>query len=106
LGEGRVFGVDDDLREERRDRPAAEAVDELLVEQVPDHALALGAEHVERIRLDLGIGLALEGEQPDLRPVAVRHDHLVLGGQLGERLDGGRDVLALGGGVCRLAALQ
>ena len=30
---------------------------------LPDHALALGAEHVERIRRHLAVGLAREGEQ-------------------------------------------
>ena len=106
MRERRVVGVHDHLREERRDRATAEDVDELLLEQIADHALALGAEHVERVRRDLRICLALECEQPDLRPVAVRDDDLVLGRELGERLDGGRYVVALHRSVGRLTALE
>ena len=71
------------------------ALTQLLVEQVADLALALGAEHVERVGRDRVVGVALQREQPDLRAVAVGDDHLVLGGELGDRGDGGRDVAAL-----------
>ena len=52
---------------------ARERVDELLVEQVADHALGPGSEHVERIRGHLAEGDALQGEQSDRWPVAVGH---------------------------------
>ena len=94
--EGRVRVVDDHLREQRGDGAAAlEAVHELLIEQVADHPFGLGAEDVERVRLGRGVGLALEGEQPDLRSVAVGDDDVVLGRELDDRLDGGGDVRAL-----------
>ena len=41
------------------------------------------------------VGLALEGEQADLGSVAVGDDDVVLGRELGDRLDGGGDVRAL-----------
>ena len=53
---------------------------------VADHALGLGAEDVERVRpVELRVGGALQGEQADLRAVAVGDDELVL---LGERRPG------------------
>ena len=53
------------------------------------------------------VGLALEGEQPDLGPVAVGDDDArARARQLGERLDRARDVAPLRVGVERLAALE
>ena len=79
-------------------------VSELLLDQVADHALGLGAEQVERVRLDLLVGRALEGEQADLRPVAVRDHELVLERERGERLAGSPRVRALVLGRERLAS--
>ena len=104
--EGRVVTVDDHLGEQGGDRPAAEGVEQLLVEQVADHSLRLGPQHVERVRRDGVVSIALQGEQPDLRAVAVGHDHLVVPSEVGDRLDGRRDVAALRGGVGRLVAPQ
>jgi hypothetical protein len=54
-----------------------------------------GVEHVERIGLDLGVGSTLEREQPDLRPVAVADDELVLHRDGRQRLGGDAHVAAL-----------
>ena len=50
---------------------------QFLLDHVADHALGLGAEDVERVCFHLLVGGRLEGQQPDLRPVAVRDDQLV-----------------------------
>jgi hypothetical protein len=55
-------------------------VAELLLYQVADHPLGLRAQQVERVRVDLGVGRALQREQADLWPVPVRDDELVLEG--------------------------
>ena len=68
------------------------------------HPVAVGAEHVERILLDLVVGLALERQQADLGPVPVGDDDLVLGGDRGDLRDRGPDVAPLGGHVGGLAA--
>ena len=104
--ERRVAGVHHHLGQQRRDARVAQLVDQLLLEQVADHALGLGAEHVERIRLDPLVGLALERQQAHLGPVSVGDDDVVLGRQRGDRLDRGADVAALGGHVRGLAAAE
>ena len=101
-----IVAIDDHLRQQRRDRPAAERVDQLLIEQVTDHALRLGAQYVERIRGDRLVGVALQRQQTHLRPVAMGHDHLVVGREIGDRSDRGRDVAALRVGVGGLAPPQ
>ena len=79
VAEGRVVGVDLDHRQDRRERQLErQQVAELLLDEVADHPLRLGAEHVEGIGLDVLVGLALERQQPDLRAVAVGDDQLVL----------------------------
>ena len=75
--ESRIERVDNGLRDERRDRTPPSDVPELAFEEVADHALGLGAEHVERIGAHVAERLALEREQPDLRTVAVRDHQLV-----------------------------
>ena len=89
--EGRVVRIDLDHREDRRKRDLeGKEVAELLLDEVADHALRLGAEDVERVRVDLGVGRALQGEQPDLGAVAVRDDELVITCHAGESLRGVR----------------
>ena len=61
--------------------PNAKQVPELLHDQVADHPLRLRVEDVERVGLDVLVGGALKGEQPDLRAVAVRNHELVLVGE-------------------------
>ena len=76
---------------------------ELLLEEVPDHPLRLGAQHVERVGRLAGGRIRLEGEQPDLRAVSVGDDDLVLASELGDRAHGDRDVAPLRRGVGALA---
>ena len=105
--EGRVVGVDLDHRQDRRERLLErQQVAQLLLDQVADHALGLGAEDVERVGLDLLVGGALERQQADLRPVAVRDHELVLRGDRRERLGGNAHVGALVLGGHRLPAAQ
>ena len=86
IGERRVVGVDLDHREDRGERHLGrQQVAELLLDQVADHPLGLGAEHVERVRLDVRVGRGLEREQADLGAVAVRQHELVLLGDRGQR---------------------
>ena len=73
-----VVGVDDDLGQERCDGPRVERVDELLLEEVADHAFALSAEHIEGIRCDVVRRVALKREKTDLRAVAMRDDNLMV----------------------------
>ena len=73
-----IVRVDLDHRQERRERPLdRQQVAQLLLDHVADHPLGLGAEDVERVRLDGRVRGALEGQQPDLRAVAVGDDELV-----------------------------
>ena len=105
--EGRIVGVDLDHRQDRRQaEPQRQEVAELLLDEVADHPLRLGAEDVERVRLDLGVGSRLERQEPDLGAVAVRDDELVIAGDAGEALSRDADVGPLG--VCRhrFAALE
>ncbi len=67
-------------------------VSQFLLDQVADHPFGLGTQDVERIRRDLVVRGRLQREQPDLRPVAVRDDQLVLLRHGGERLAGRRHV--------------
>ena len=76
--------VDHGLGQQRSDVTLGKRVAELLLEQVADHALALGAEHVERVAAHVGIRLVLQREQTDLRSVAVRHHEPVLAGDRGK----------------------
>ena len=75
----------------------------MLFEQVADHAFALGAEHVERVGCCVVKRLALQREQPDLVPVTVRDDELVVARELGDRRNGDGDVGALSRLVVPLA---
>jgi hypothetical protein len=76
-----------DLRQDRDHLAPGRRVAEFLREHVADHAVGLRTEDVER-RRGLSRG-GLEGEQSDLRPVAVRDDQLVSAGELRQRA--GRD---------------
>jgi hypothetical protein len=58
-------------------RPPRQRVVELLLDQVAHHAFALGTEHVERIGAVLWAGCGLQGEQTDLRAVAVCDNDLM-----------------------------
>ena len=78
VGERRVVGVDLDHRQDRRERHLErQPVAQLLLEHVADHALGRGPEDVERVGLLFLVGGGLQGEEPDLRAVAVGHDERV-----------------------------
>ena len=81
-------------------------VPELLLEDVADHPVGLGPEQVQRVWLDLGVGRALQREQPDLGPVPVRDHELVLERERRERLARGASVDALVLGRQRLPAAE
>src|SRR4051794_10816277 len=55
--ERRVGRIDLDLRQQRGDLARRQDVHQLLLQEVTDHPLALGAEDVERIRLHTCVGL-------------------------------------------------
>ena len=63
-------------------------VAELLLDDVADHPVRLGAEDVERIDGHVRVRGALEGEETDLRAVPVRDDELVLERERRESLAG------------------
>ena len=93
-------GIDLDHREERGERPLeGEQVAQFLLDHVADHPLGLGTEHVEGICLHLLVRGALQGEQSDLRAVAVANHQLMLIGDRRQRFGGDADVatLVLGG---------
>ena len=47
--EGRIGGIDFDLCQQRRDLALGQFVRQRLLDEVADHALAFGAEHIERV---------------------------------------------------------
>ena len=69
--ERRVIAAHDGLRQEGRHRAAGCLAPQLLLEQVADHALTLGAEHVERVRPRRLVSFGLEQQHPYLRAVPV-----------------------------------
>jgi hypothetical protein len=79
---------------------------ERLSKEVADHALALRAEDVESVRPHLTVGLAGEGEQTDLRTIAVGDDEVVVARECGEDTHRLADVAALGVFFLRLATSQ
>jgi hypothetical protein len=89
IRESRILAIDLDQGQQRGQALLErELVAELLLDQVADHALGLGAEQVERVRVDGRVGGALQREQPDLGPVAVRDHELVLERHRSQRLAG------------------
>jgi len=83
VGESRIPGIHLHHREDRGQRLIeGELVAELLLDDVSDHPFGLGAQDVQRRGLrGLGVGHRLEGEEADLRPVAVGDDQLGPTGQ-------------------------
>ena len=78
VAEGRVVGVHLDHGQDGGQRHLeGQHIAQLLLQQVADHALRLGAQDVQWIGLDVRIGRRLQRQQPDLRAVAVRHDQLM-----------------------------
>ena len=90
FAERRIVAIDLDHRQDGRERHLeGQQVAEFLLDHVADHALGLRAEHVERIGLVGFVCASLQGQQPDLRAIAVCDDELVARMNRGQRL--GRD---------------
>ena len=107
VAERRIGRVDLDHRQDRRERHLQrQQVAELLLQDVADHPLGLRAQDIERVRLDLLVRRALQGEQPDLRAVAVGQHELVIPGHCRQRRRRGAHVGSLRLRRHRLAALQ
>ncbi|KGC52777.1 carbamate kinase domain protein [Burkholderia pseudomallei] len=105
--ERRIGRVHLDLREQRRERRVGrQQVAHFLFDQIADHPFRLRAEHVERVGRDRGVRRALQREQADLRPVAVRDHELVARRDLRDLRDRDLHVLALLDFGHRLIALQ
>jgi hypothetical protein len=102
--EARVVAIDDHPGEDGDGLLLGDGVVELELEHVADLALGLGAEDVQRIGRGLGVGVAHERQQPHLRPVAVRHDELVVAGHARQGHRGGACRAGLVGRLERLAA--
>jgi hypothetical protein len=86
--------------------PIGQGVHQLLFDQVPDHAFGFCAQHVERPRRGWVVGRPLQGQQADLRSVAVRHDDLVIAGQVRQRRCRDPNIRVLRLRRHRLSALQ
>ncbi|MCY1438401.1 hypothetical protein D9M71_545970 [compost metagenome] len=96
LLEGRVGAVHLDLGEDGSEgQLGRQQVAQLLFDHVADHAFGLGAEDVQRVGVGGIIGRALQGQQADLRAVAMGNHQFVAGGHLGDLLAGDAHVLAL-----------
>ena len=75
---------------------AWEGVLEGLEEPVPDHALGLGSQNVQRVRVgQRRVSSAFQGQQPDLGAVSMGDDQCVLSGQGGQGPYSRLDVVGL-----------
>ena len=86
--------------------PTGSSFRKRLVEEIADHPLGLGPEHIERVRPHVRVGLGLEGEEAHLRAVAVRDDEAMRGVERRDCLRRVADVGLLMRGLGRLAAAQ
>jgi hypothetical protein len=78
-----------------------------LEEEVADHALCLGHQGIEGVRMGkVRIASALKGQQAHLRAIAVRDDEVMVKGERGERFDRRDHVLLLHFGERSLSSLQ
>ena len=101
-----VVPINADRSQQGSDDAPTEPVLQLLLDHVADHALRLGAQHVEREGTGTGV-CRLQGEQAHLRPVAMGDDELVtLGDQNSQRLRRAAHIGALRHCVHRLTALE
>ena len=85
----------------------AESIFQFLLDHIPDHALGFRAQDIQRVGLIRLVGRALQGQQPDLRTVAMG-DHQVVAGtdNACQRKRGGFHVAALDLGRQRFSAFQ
>jgi hypothetical protein len=78
IGEGGIVRVDPGLAHQASGRLAGHRAAQRPDQPVPDHPLGLRAERVQPVRAaQRGVTRALQGQQADLRPVAVGHDEVV-----------------------------
>ncbi len=50
---------------------------QLLLDHIADHAFGLGAQHIQRVGTIGAVGCALQGQQTDLRPIAMGNHQLM-----------------------------
>ena len=75
---GRILGIDLHPSKEGEDFPAGKPVGKLLLDEIPDHTLGFGAQNIQRVLEDVGVGCLLKGQKAYLGPVPVGEDHMVL----------------------------
>ena len=80
-----VEGGDDGLTDEAGHLLPGEGILERREEEVADHPLGLGAQHVEWERMgEVRVPGALDGQKAHLWPIAMSDHQVVVGGQGGE----------------------
>jgi hypothetical protein len=97
--EGGIARIDRDLRQQAGDVAPRQFVPQRGFDHIADHALGLGAQHVQRIA-------GPQGQQPDLRAIAVGDDQRMLARNFRQSPCGGADVRDLPCGLRRLVAAQ
>jgi hypothetical protein len=81
-------------------------ITEFLFQQIADHPFRLGAQDIQRIGPQPGIGFRLKGQQTHLGTVAVRDDQGMRQRHFGNGGGGATEVTALNLGLQWLAATQ
>jgi hypothetical protein len=103
----RVVGRHLGLAHQADHLPSGQGIFECLQEEVADHALGLGAEHVERVRRgQIGIECALVGQHAHLWSVPVGDHQVMVPGQWNKGVDGHADMLLLDLGERNLPAFE
>ena len=87
-------------------RARGQGVHQFLFDQVADHAFGFGTQHIEGPRVFGREACCLQRHQPDLRAVAMRHDDLMIAGQIGQGGSCDAHIGVLGFGGHRFATLQ
>ena len=85
-GEGRIGRIDFDQRQKRGDLALGKRARERLLDEIADHAFALGPEQVERVGPRVAVCGSLKRQQPDLRAIAVGQHDVVLARERRDRL--------------------
>jgi len=94
--EGRVRRVDLDLgQQDGASAPGGQQVAQLLLDQVADHPLGLGAQDVQGVGTCAPALRALQRQQSDLGPVAVGDDQLMRHGEGRQGRGGDADIASL-----------
>jgi hypothetical protein len=94
--EGRVLRVNLHLGEQGGKRNLdRQQIAQLLLDHVADHAFGFGTEYVQRVGVLGVVGIALQGQQADLRAITVGDYQLVALGDLGDLFAGNPHIVAL-----------